>query len=37
MLLGASLLNIVMFWAVPAVLALMQLFVFGTYAGRSPT
>ena len=31
MLLGASLLNIVIFWAVPAVLALMQLFVFGTY------
>ena len=31
MLLGASLINIVMFWAVPAVLALIQLFVFGTY------
>jgi len=31
MLLGASLLNIVVFWAVPAVLALLQLFVFGTY------
>ena len=31
MLLGASLLNIVIFWAVPAVLALVQLFVFGTY------
>ena len=30
-LLGASLLNIVIFWAVPAVLALVQLFVFGTY------
>ena len=31
MLLGASLLNIVIFWAVPAILALVQLFVFGTY------
>lgn len=31
MLLGASLINIVVFWAVPAVLALLQLFVFGTY------
>jgi beta-carotene ketolase (CrtW type) len=31
MLLGASLLNIVVFWAVPALLALAQLFVFGTY------
>ena len=31
MLLGASLLNIVLFWAVPAVLALAQLFLFGTY------
>jgi len=31
MLLGASLLNIIIFWAVPAVLALVQLFVFGTY------
>ena len=31
MLLGASLLNIVVFWAIPAVLALLQLFVFGTY------
>ncbi len=31
MLLGASLTNIVVFWAVPAVLALVQLFVFGTY------
>ena len=30
-MLGASLLNIVIFWAVPAVLALVQLFVFGTY------
>lgn len=29
--LGADLLNIVLFWAVPAVLALVQLFVFGTY------
>ena len=29
--LGASLLNIAIFWAVPAVLALVQLFVFGTY------
>lgn len=31
LLLGASLLNIVIFWAVPALLALGQLFVFGTY------
>ena len=31
MLLGASLLNIVLFWAVPALLALGQLFIFGTY------
>ena len=31
MLLGASLLNIVIFWAVPALLALVQLFTFGTY------
>ncbi|MEO6580142.1 MAG: fatty acid desaturase [Sphingomicrobium sp.] len=31
MLLGASLINIVIFWAVPATLALVQLFVFGTY------
>lgn len=31
LLLGASLLNIVIFWAIPALLALAQLFVFGTY------
>ena len=31
MLLGASLLNIVVFWAIPALLALGQLFVFGTF------
>jgi beta-carotene ketolase (CrtW type) len=31
MLLGATLLNIVVFWAIPALLALVQLFVFGTY------
>lgn len=31
LLLGASLLNIVVFWAVPALLALGQLFLFGTY------
>ncbi|WP_277979169.1 fatty acid desaturase [Sphingomonas phyllosphaerae] len=31
LLLGATLLNIVVFWAVPALLALGQLFVFGTY------
>ena len=31
LLLGASLLNIVVFWAVPALLALWQLFFFGTY------
>jgi beta-carotene ketolase (CrtW type) len=30
-LLGAPLLNIVVFWAVPAVMALVQLFLFGTY------
>lgn len=30
-LLGASLINIVIFWAVPALLALAQLFIFGTY------
>jgi len=30
-LLGASLWNILLFWAAPAVLALVQLFVFGTY------
>lgn len=30
-LLGASLINIAMFWAVPALLAVVQLFVFGTY------
>lgn len=30
-LLGASLLNIVIFWAIPALLALLQLFTFGTY------
>ena len=30
-LLGASLLNILVFWAVPALLALMQLFYFGTF------
>lgn len=30
-LLGASLLNIVVFWAIPALLALLQLFVFGTF------
>ena len=29
--LGATLVNIVVFWAVPALLALAQLFVFGTY------
>ena len=29
--LGASLLNIAVFWAVPAILALVQLFVFGTF------
>lgn len=29
--LGASLVNIVIFWAVPALLALVQLFLFGTY------
>jgi len=31
MLLGASLINIVAFWAVPALLALGQLFFFGTF------
>jgi len=31
MLLGASLPNIVIFWAMPALLALAQLFLFGTY------
>jgi beta-carotene ketolase (CrtW type) len=31
LLLGASLLNIFVFWAVPSVAALAQLFVFGTY------
>ncbi len=31
LLLGVSLINIVAFWAVPALLALAQLFVFGTY------
>ena len=31
MLLGASLVNIVVFWAIPALLALVQLFLFGTY------
>lgn len=31
MLLGASLLNIVVFWAAPALIALGQLFTFGTY------
>ena len=31
MLLGAPLLNIVIFWAIPALLALVQLFTFGTY------
>jgi beta-carotene ketolase (CrtW type) len=31
MLLGASLINIVVFWAVPALFALTQLFLFGTY------
>jgi beta-carotene ketolase (CrtW type) len=31
MLVGASLVNIVVFWAVPALLALGQLFVFGTF------
>ena len=31
MLLGASLVNIVVFWAIPALLALGQLFLFGTY------
>ncbi|MGI4878125.1 MAG: fatty acid desaturase [Janthinobacterium lividum] len=30
-LLGASIANIVVFWAVPALLALVQLFFFGTY------
>lgn len=31
LLLGASLIAIVVFWAIPALLALVQLFVFGTY------
>ena len=31
LLLGATLANIVVFWAVPALLALAQLFLFGTY------
>ena len=31
LLLGASLVNIAAFWAVPALLALAQLFLFGTY------
>jgi beta-carotene ketolase (CrtW type) len=31
MALGASLFNIVVFWAVPALLALLQLFFFGTF------
>lgn len=31
MALGASLFNIVIFWAVPALLALLQLFFFGTF------
>ncbi|MGB7404134.1 MAG: fatty acid desaturase [Pacificimonas sp.] len=31
LLLGASLLNIIAFWAVPALVALLQLFYFGTY------
>jgi len=31
LLLGAPLLNIILFWAVPALLALAQLFMFGTY------
>ncbi|GGB30119.1 hypothetical protein GCM10011380_19460 [Sphingomonas metalli] len=31
LLLGATLPNIILFWAVPALLALAQLFVFGTY------
>lgn len=31
MLLGAPLLNIVAFWAIPACAALFQLFYFGTY------
>ena len=31
LLLGASLVNIVAFWAVPALIALVQLFLFGTY------
>ncbi|MDR6788526.1 beta-carotene ketolase (CrtW type) [Sphingomonas sp. BE138] len=30
-ILGASLLNIVVFWAIPALIALAQLFVFGTF------
>jgi len=31
LLLGSGLINIVVFWAIPAVLALAQLFIFGTY------
>ena len=31
LLLGATLTNIVIFWAIPALLALLQLFTFGTY------
>lgn len=31
LLLGAPLANIVIFWAIPALLALAQLFIFGTY------
>ena len=35
MALGATLLNIAVFWAVPAILALLQLFVFGTFLPHS--
>lgn len=31
LLLGASLVNFAVFWAIPAILALLQLFVFGTF------
>ncbi len=31
MLFGAALLNIILFWAVPALMALLQLFFFGTF------
>ncbi|MBB4153620.1 beta-carotene ketolase (CrtW type) [Sphingomonas jinjuensis] len=31
MMLGASLINIVVFWAIPALMALAQLFLFGTF------